>query len=271
MRRTLAGLVTGLLITSGLLVGGVPAAVAAPDYPTVESVTFQPSSTVFNSPTETLTAVVELDAPGDWPFVSAHLKLTDAGGGLLPEWLRLVSQERIGQVHTLTFRGQVPDNYRYVVLAYPDVYYRDTSGTLREVVSSTYSAAHYLYGDTRISIDGPARITPGESLRLTGRVTCYRNGEYPSAYEPAHGGPYVYLEYRDPDTGGWVYADGSGSGQVNTDGTWAIRLLSVGASLDWRAVTGGTRICEGETSRVLHVEAGSGGRRHRRRCRERRD
>jgi hypothetical protein len=257
--RLLAGAVAGLLIAAGLVgVGTAAPAAAAADYPTIEHVEFSPVTTIFDSPSETLTATVEMDAPGDWPFVSAKLRLTDAGGNALPDWLKLVDAQRIGQRHILTFRGDVPDGYRYVALAYPDVFYRDTTGALREVTSSTYSATQYFYGDTKLSIDGPSRITPGESLRFTGRATCYRNGQYVSAYEPAHGGPYVYLEYRDPDTGVWTYANPIGSSQVNSDGTWALRILSVGATLDWRVSTGGTRICASATSRVLHVEAGNG-------------
>jgi hypothetical protein len=258
MRRILAVLITGLLAVTMIGVGvgvvGVGTASAAPTYATVEGIDFAPVRTQFNDASATLTAVVEVDVPGDWAFVSGDIQLYRAGVRM-PDWLQPVSQERIGQVHKITFRGQVPNNYgglnRGYLRADPVIYYRDTTGGLR-MASYSYPWYHSLVGDARASIDGPGRIATGSALRLTGRVTCFRN----SSYVPPPTGGWVSIEYRVPGESSWTSVGGE---SLNLDtGGWAHTVLSVGTTLDWRAVAYGNGDCADQVTSVLRVEAGAG-------------
>jgi hypothetical protein len=258
VRRLLAGLMVGLLALSVAAGVEVGPAVAAPTYATVEGIDFAPVETQFNEATETLTAVVEVDVPGDWAFVSGDLQLY-RNSVRVSDWLQPVSQERIGQVHKITFRGQVPNTYGGLNRGYlrvdPVIYYRDTLNTLR-MASYSYSWYHSLVGDTRATIDGPSRITSGSALRLTGRATCYTSGTYvpPPTADSWYG--WVNLQYREPGSTGWT--DSGGGESLNAAGEWAHTFLAVGATLEWRAVVYVNGNCATANSAVLRVEAGSG-------------
>jgi hypothetical protein len=260
MRRILAVLITGLLAVTmtGAGVGLAGTAQAAPTYATVDAIDFTPVETQFNDASSTLTAVVTVDVPGDWAFVSGDLQLYRSGVRM-PDWLQPVSQERIGQVHKITFRGQIPNNYGGLNRGYlrvdPVIYYRDTTNGLR-MASYSYPWYHSMVGDVRATISGPDRITTGSALRLTGRATCFTSGAYvpPPTADTWYG--WVNLQYREPGTAGWT---DSGAGEsLSASGEWAHTFLAVGATLEWRAVVYVNGNCAQQASGALRVEAGSG-------------
>jgi len=250
-----------LLILSLLSIGlGGGAAVAAPTYPTIapDAVKFTPAVTQFNDASSGWSASVEVDVPGDWAFVSGSMTVYDPKGVAHTDWLKLSdASRRVGQLHTLTFTGSIPNEVggglnRGYVRAYPQIYYRSTNGSLYYASSSGYGWYHQVVGDTRASLVAPASVTSGSALRLSGEVTCFGA----AGYRAVDGG-WVEIYYSEPGSGSWTYVGGEPISRAT--GGWSHTVLSVGATLDWQVRSyPNSNGCDNAVSPTRRVTAGSG-------------
>jgi hypothetical protein len=209
-RSLLARIAAGLLAV-GALATTSSGAQAAPGYPEFISFNTTPNQLVFNSSgSKPLQIDVGLDSPGDWSLVSATMKtcgsLTGCGSspnGYWAEWLTLEGQSRVAQRHVLKFAGSVPNEYggqlnrgfQYRV----EVVYRTNYGSLYTVSTTSSTPA---YGDSRVTIDGPARITTGSALTLSGRATCFGRSAYTIPGADYGWAGYVDIQHREPG-GAW--------------------------------------------------------------------
>jgi len=263
-RRVLGALIAGFLVAAGLVAAGSPAR-AAPTFADICStcITFDTSPTLFDEASETVTATVEVNAPGDWAFVSGTLGVTDTKNIAHTDWLKLDSEKRIGQRDILTFTGKVPNqisggalNRGYWIIN-PAVYYR-FNGLLRvaSVPPPPFKYYHLAAGDTKVTLAGPAQITTGSALTLTGNVSCFKAAGFQTVEE----GASVDIAYSPTGANTWTT---QGSVQASkTDGNWSFTVPAVGATLDWRTVVYpnsliATYCVEGKASNVINVVAGT--------------
>jgi hypothetical protein len=272
VRRRVAALMTGALMLGGLAAVGVAGvAQAAPTYPEFIQVDQNPSQLVFDSATEHLTLVQEMDDPEEWNLVSAVAMICMPSGAVQcdrpsqfaarTDWLRWTGERQLGQQRFLTFEGNIPNPVRHFSY-YFELTYRPSPTSGLQTVSNYYVYTYegvnyysfndvYAYGDTRLTISGPERIPTGSALNLTGTMECYGRVGYKA---PDYG--WVDVEFRANENEDWTYMGGSSTYNQAT-GAWTYRNLAVGMTGDWRAVGSGDQ-CVNGNSRALHVEAGTG-------------
>lgn len=252
MRRATAGLVTGMMVAAGLLLLGPPAQ-AAGTYATVENVSFNPAETDFSDQNAALSVTVTVDMPASWRFDHGDLLIYDLNGNPLPNWLNAVHESQDGQTDTVTFSGQVPNQYgglnRGYIRVTPSLQYKDgTAGPDVPATDNNYWF-HLLAGDTKATLDGAPN---GSALRLSGRLTCFHNTDYVA---PGVEG-WVDIYYSDPGANDWQYA---ASDSVNSDtGNWSHTLPFGGdAHLDWQARLNAYPTCANSNSPILTINSGS--------------
>jgi len=266
MRRILAVYITLLLGLVGLGVVGVAPAQAAPNGPTICStcITFDPARTTYDEASETLTAVIEVDVPGDWVLVSAKLLVRDATGTGHTDWLKLDSEKRLGQRDLLTMTGKVPNQVAGGVLnrgylrVFPEVYYHKPNNAFLYFASyGTAQFYHQYVGETKGTLVAPATIPTGSALTLTGQVSCFKAAGFQTVEEGA------FVEVRFSTPGANTFTGQGGTAQASKiDGTWSVTIPAVGATLDWRAnlspnSPSASSCAQDRTTPVVNVVAGT--------------
>lgn len=275
-KRLTIGLLSIILAIAGLS-GVVTPAQAATTHPEFVSANTTPDYVIFNSDSEHLKIVQKMDDPPDWNIYRAEARIctekaAQSNGcnqpgdfSTAPSWLEYKGATQAAQNRYLTFEGNVPNTYAGDVNRHFSYYfvitYKPPSGPLQEVsgyTTYTYASGTYyyfpgvsMYGASRTTISGPAKIATGSALTLSGKLTCYGRVGFKA---PDYG--WVYVQFRLKGETDWNHMGGVSSYNRAT-GAWKYTNLAVGADGAWRAVGSGDR-CISVTSTPLFVHAGDG-------------
>jgi hypothetical protein len=272
-RRLVVALISGMLALGGLLAvtPGQAEAVPVPGTAVFKTVTQTPPRLVFSAATAPLTLVQEMEDVRQWEVDSAKVYICIPGTTALcrtagdyrviPTYLSYDASKTVqnGTQRLITFSGNIANDvrrfYYYVEVTYdrdPNPAnvtpltvrsYGPQANTFRSVVG---------YGNTRINVTGPAIITPGASLTLSGVLDCWSPVGQGAYRVPDQGG--VYAEYQLPGQTTWNPAQGAPN--LTSTGAYTFVVPTFGATADWRVIGYGTGCVEG-ISNTVHVEAGT--------------